>query len=227
LVGVQLALAGAARADAPSSIASAPDNSSGGPISVTYSATVGTTSVELWVKGPADSGYARSETDTTPDSPSFMYLPTEGNGTYAFYTVAVGAGGTREQPPPSPDATTLVQAASVPVVAAITMPGGQKLGTVLEKGLLIRLYAYRPVSLQLTLLLQPRTAKALRVRNAKAGTRQQTVSKPGVYDLRVRLKKSLAQQLWLMRSAGFELRTALSTGNAVSKASSRFTIPRL
>ena len=72
LVGAQLALAGAARADAPSSIANAPDNSSGGPISVTYSATVGTTSVELWAKGPADSGYVRAETDTTPDSPSFM-----------------------------------------------------------------------------------------------------------------------------------------------------------
>jgi len=227
LVGVQLALAGAARADDPSSTASAPASSNAAPITVTYSATGSVASVELWVKGPTDSNYVRADTDTTPASPSFTYTPGEGGGSYDFYTVAVGAGGNREPAPSGPDATTLVQSPSVPVVAAITMPGNQKLGTVLEKGLAVRLYAYRPVTLQLALFLQPRTAKAVGVRTMKLGTRLLNVTKPGTYDLRIRVKNGLAQRLWLARSARFELRTALSTGKAVSKASSRFMLTRL
>src|SRR4051812_28091238 len=97
---------------APTSSASAPATSKAGPIPIAYSADDGSgsgvASVELWAKGPADSGYGLVNTDSTPDSPSFSYDPTQGDGTYSFYTVAIAALGNREAAPTQRDAQPLV-----------------------------------------------------------------------------------------------------------------------
>jgi hypothetical protein len=115
-------------ATAPSSSASAPATAASGPIAVTYSADdgsgTGVASVELWAEGPGDSGYSLAGTDTTPDTPSFSFDPAGGDGTYAFYTVAVDALGNREAAPVTPDAQTAVDttapssSASAPATAA-------------------------------------------------------------------------------------------------------------
>ena len=94
--------------DAPGSTASAPAATAGSAISVSY--LVGGTDiarVELWAKAPGDGGYSLAETDTTPDSPTFSYNPTAGDGTYSFYTIAVDALGNREAAPADPDTQTM------------------------------------------------------------------------------------------------------------------------
>jgi hypothetical protein len=101
----------------PSSSASSPAFNNTATIHVTYTASdnaggSGLDSVELWVKGPSDSGYAKVATDATPGaSGSFDYaVPTAGgdlvDGTYRFYTIAVDKAGNSESTPSTPDGAT-------------------------------------------------------------------------------------------------------------------------
>jgi hypothetical protein len=115
-------------ATAPSSSATAPGTSGGGPIAITYTADdgsgTGVADVELWAKAPGDSGYSLAGTDTTPDTPSFSFDPAGGDGGYSFYTVATDALGNREAAPATPDAQTVLDttapgsSASAPATAA-------------------------------------------------------------------------------------------------------------
>jgi hypothetical protein len=120
---------------APQSGASAPASSGGGPLTISYTAAdsgSGVASVELWAKAPGDSGYSLAGTDTTPDSPSFTYNPTAGNGTYGFFTVASDRAGSREPQPASPDATTNVQSTSAPPPAT-SQSGGSGAGVTIAQ----------------------------------------------------------------------------------------------
>jgi hypothetical protein len=238
---------------APASSASAPATTAGGPIAVTYTANdsgSGVGSVELWAKGANDPDYALAATDTTLDSPSFTYTPAAGDGTYSFYTIAVDKADKREAAPNAADATTVVQSptqqpdagtdgqtiAQLPatqnqqpalaIVAAVTLPGKQNLRVVLRKGLLVKLSAYRPVTLHLTLLLQPRTAKTVGLRKRVLVTRTVRAPEPDLYPIRLRLKKATAKRLRGLKTARFELRTVLATGAGTSKTSSRFMLTR-
>ncbi|MGH2755528.1 MAG: hypothetical protein ACRDLB_14010, partial [Actinomycetota bacterium] len=87
--------------------ASAPETTSNTIIPVTYTSDPGVTSVELWAKGPADTVFVLAGTDNTPDTPSFDHNATQGDGAYAFYTVAHSSKGA-EAIPDQPDATTLL-----------------------------------------------------------------------------------------------------------------------
>ena len=105
-------------ASSPSSYAAANARATTGPIIVYYSVSdnegremsSGIQQVELWVKGPRDTVFARVDTDTSPPafygSDSFNYDPREGNGTYSFYTRATDRLGHYEGAPASPDAQT-------------------------------------------------------------------------------------------------------------------------
>jgi hypothetical protein len=65
----------------------------------------GVAEVELWVRGPGDSGFTLYATDTTPASPTFSFTATQ-NGVYSFYTRAVDDAGNREAAPGSRDGFT-------------------------------------------------------------------------------------------------------------------------
>jgi hypothetical protein len=102
----------------PSSSASSPAFNKTPTIHVTYTASdnaggSGLDAVELWVKGPSDSDYSLSDTDSSPGaSGSFDYaVPTDGggnlvDGTYRFYTIAVDNAGNHENTPSTPDGAT-------------------------------------------------------------------------------------------------------------------------
>jgi hypothetical protein len=234
----------------PTSQASAPSSSSGGPITIGYSAGDagnGVQSVELWVKRPGASSYTLADTDTSPDSPSFAYGPAAGDGSYAFYTIAVDRLGNREPPPASADATTVVKSAApattstsstAPLVqaqspqqpklliAAVSLPKGQDLNTVLRKGLALELTAYRAVSLKLELSVSPRTAKALGLRNPRVAAHNWQVIMPKAYALRLRLNRATIRRLRKVKRVHFELRSVLSTPGGNSIATNPLTFGR-
>src|SRR3989442_14554606 len=76
--------------------------SNASPFTINYTASdaapsSGLDKVELWVKGPSDLGYGLADTDTTPNTTqSFSYTPSEGEGTYSFYTRAFDKAGNVE-----------------------------------------------------------------------------------------------------------------------------------
>src|SRR5207245_2068357 len=94
----------------PSSSASSPQYSSSSAITVTYSASdtgSGLGSVELWAKAPGAGSFSKVATDSTPGATgSFGYTAAAGDGSYAFYTVAVDKAGNREAAPATADSTT-------------------------------------------------------------------------------------------------------------------------
>ena len=78
---------------APASSASSPQYANSSPITVTYTVTdtggSGVKEVDLFVDTPAaGTNYVPAGTDTSPDSPSFAYTPSAGQGNYRFYTRA-------------------------------------------------------------------------------------------------------------------------------------------
>src|SRR5207253_658671 len=94
----------------PSSSASAPAFSGSTTIAISYSATdggSGVDSVELWARAPGETSFARVATDTT-NAGNFSYTAAVGDGSYAFYTVAVDKAGNREDLPASGDAVTVL-----------------------------------------------------------------------------------------------------------------------
>jgi plastocyanin len=104
--------------DPPTSSASAPATSASNFFTITYTASDGTGSsvveVELWGKGPGESAYVLEDFDATPESPTFNYVATVGDGTYEFFTRAIGSAGNYEEAPFSPDTTTVVNTAAAP-----------------------------------------------------------------------------------------------------------------
>ncbi len=65
--------------------------------------------VELYAKGPADTGYTKVATNTgTATSGTFSYAALEGQGTYSFYTIATDEAGNVQATPASPNSTTLL-----------------------------------------------------------------------------------------------------------------------
>jgi hypothetical protein len=98
----------------PSSSASSPPYTSAAGFTVSYTAAddaggSGLATVELYAKGPTDSGYSKVATDSAPSgSGSFSYTAQEGDGVYRFYTVATDNAGNVQAVPTSPDSTTLL-----------------------------------------------------------------------------------------------------------------------
>ena len=95
----------------PSSTASAPASTRHSPFNVTYTASdpspsTGLSSVELWVRRPGQTAFAKVATDTTPTTTrSFSFTPHPA-GTYRFYTRAKDKAGNYEAPPGVADAST-------------------------------------------------------------------------------------------------------------------------
>jgi hypothetical protein len=96
VVGVQLAFAGAARAEGTPVSAAAPPQYATTTFDIPYTASddggPGLDHVDLYVKGPNDVDWRPQPVanDTTPDdTQSFSYMADQGDGSYAFYTVAV------------------------------------------------------------------------------------------------------------------------------------------
>src|SRR5207253_3152942 len=95
---------------AASSSASAPQSSASSTITISYGAAdsgSGVDTVELWAATPSAGGFSKVATDTSGTG-SFTYDATAGDGSYAFYTVAVDKAGNREDAPGTADATTLL-----------------------------------------------------------------------------------------------------------------------
>ncbi len=99
---------------APTSRATSPTYSTAGAWSVTYTASdnaggSGLASVELWVKPPGATSYTKAGANAgSAGTGSFTYTATAGNGSYAFYTIAVDAAGNRQAAPSSANSTTLL-----------------------------------------------------------------------------------------------------------------------
>src|SRR4051794_13833549 len=111
--------------------------------------------VDLYAKAPGDDAFPLTPvaSDTTPDTPSFTYTPSAGDGEYDFYTVAVDNDGNSELPPLFPDGATTVDAtapsstASAPATAtsgpiAITYSADDGSGTGVAS---VELWAKAPV----------------------------------------------------------------------------------
>src|SRR3954454_19009765 len=99
----------------PTSDAAPPAFATGPSVAIPYTAAdeeggSGVARVDLYVKAPRDATFPLTPTDsdTTPDTPSFTYVPGAGDGDYAFYTVAVDNDGNEELPPPFPDGVTTI-----------------------------------------------------------------------------------------------------------------------
>lgn len=75
--------------------------------------------IDLYVKTPGEVTYSLAATDTTPETPSFSYDAAAGDGSYAFYTVAVDHVGNTESPPLlGDDGATLVDSVAPTSAAA-------------------------------------------------------------------------------------------------------------
>src|SRR3954452_14308563 len=108
----------------------------------------------------------------------------------ALVTLAVGwsaATASAADPPYNiPTGPSAQNPPSLPLVAALSMPRGQRLGRVLRKGLVLRVYAYRQISLVVSAALTPATAKRYHVRRKGAIPRRDLEFKtPGVYEVHV------------------------------------------
>jgi hypothetical protein len=89
---------------APTSNAIPPAYSTATTFEVPYTASSGRGAseparVDLYVKAPGEALYSLAATDATPETPAFSYQATAGDGSYAFYTVAVAQLGDIEAPP--------------------------------------------------------------------------------------------------------------------------------
>jgi hypothetical protein len=110
---------------APASTASAPATASPGPIDVGFAASdtagpaprvhdpSGIAQVDLYVRGPGDSGFAKVATAPGAAEGRFSFTATTA-GSYFFATVATDHAGNVEAMPAGPDATTVVAAKSSP-----------------------------------------------------------------------------------------------------------------
>ena len=107
------------------------------PFEVDYSSSdnsggSGVLEVELWVKRPGDAAFILAQTDTSPSSSDFAYTPDAGDGTYAFYTRARDNAGNHEDPPASPDDSTVY--AKRPRATAVSASNGALAAGKLEAG---------------------------------------------------------------------------------------------
>src|SRR6185437_3177240 len=111
---------------APTSAASVPDYETSPGFNVSYSANdggsfpSGLATVDLYAKGPTDSSFHKVDTDSGAGiDNSFSYAASQGDGNYAFYTVATDKAGNAESKSVADDSTLLDtqnpnSAASVP-----------------------------------------------------------------------------------------------------------------
>jgi hypothetical protein len=129
--------------------------------------------------------------------------------------------------PPAPDPTGAQAApAPRPLVAALFLPQGQKLGSVLAHGLRLRLYAYRPVQLRLTLTLARAAAHRVGLRQRRVAVDFVGVPSPGAYELRLPIPRRVAARLRGVRALTFDLRSALTAAGGRSVASNPVVLKR-
>jgi hypothetical protein len=109
----------------PSSTASSPATTNASPISVSYSASAGSSGlarVDLYAKAPGQLAYGKVASDTTGStSGTFSYSASAGDGTYSFYTLATSKAGVTQLTPLSPQATTLLD--TTPPSSTASAPG--------------------------------------------------------------------------------------------------------
>src|SRR5262249_29247471 len=98
-------------------------------LTVTYSATpagAALARVDLYAKGPGDSGYTKVAGDTTPHTSGSFSFQAPTDGTYRFYTIAVDAYGNAEDPPSDADAVTLVDTQAPSSSASASAASGSR-----------------------------------------------------------------------------------------------------
>src|SRR6185437_17152648 len=103
----------------PNSAASVPDYETSASFNVSYSASdpvksgsvgpaSGLATVDLYAKGPTDSSFHKVDTDSGAGiDNSFSYAASQGDGNYAFYTVATDKAGNAESKSVADDSTLL------------------------------------------------------------------------------------------------------------------------
>jgi len=110
----------------PNSNASSPQYSNSSNVTISYTASdsgSGLAKVDLYAKGPTDSGYARVASDSSGSgSGSFSYTATEDNGSYSFYTIATDRAGNTQPTPSSPNTSTLVDVTAPTSSASALLP---------------------------------------------------------------------------------------------------------
>jgi peptidoglycan/xylan/chitin deacetylase (PgdA/CDA1 family) len=112
----------------PTSHASAPAFDYTSSFTVSYSAAEdsggsGLARVDLYAQGPGQIGYSLVASDTSASSTgSFEFIPSEGSGTYSFYTLATDKAGNVLAAPLSPDATTSVVGDVIPPTSSASSP---------------------------------------------------------------------------------------------------------
>jgi hypothetical protein len=115
----------------------------------------------------------------------------------------------------------------VPLVAAITLPRGQKLGMVLDDGLRLRLFAYRRIKVSVMARLTRKTAKRLHIHGRpRVAARNYDFAQRGVYGLRLRLTPRVIERLRHQRRAGLLLRTVLTDAKSSTTATTPITLRR-
>ena len=113
---------------APESSATSPAYSTSTAVTIGYSAVdplkdgsaSGLARVELWARGPADSGYALSATDSSPGATGSFPFTSTVDGSYDFYTVAYDNAGNVDATTGSADTATLVD--TEPPVSSAASP---------------------------------------------------------------------------------------------------------
>ncbi len=112
-----------------SSLAALPAFTTSTSFTVSYTASdpgsnpSGLAGVDVYVKGPTDSDYhpAHAFTGAGLSSGSFSYTASEGDGSYAFYSIATDNAG-NVQPPPNPLAQAATIVDTTPPTSNVTMP---------------------------------------------------------------------------------------------------------
>jgi hypothetical protein len=119
----------------PTSKAASPTYSAATTLTVTYTASdntggSGLASVELWAEAPGATSFTKVSTHTgSAGSGSFSYAATAGDGSYAFYTIAVDAAGNRQATPTAPQTRTLLDT-TPPSSFTLATPAAYLAGTV-------------------------------------------------------------------------------------------------
>jgi hypothetical protein len=134
---------------------------------------------------------------------------------------------TTQEPATAAPSTATAQEPSLPLVAAVTLPGKQSLRTFVKNGLRLRIYVYRQVHLSTTMALTRRSARRLGMQRRPIVARHTfDFTKPAVYELRLRVIRRAAARLSRAKAAGLTLTTVLTGSGGSSTSRSPLTLRR-
>ena len=122
---------------------------------------------------------------------------------------------------------TAPSAPQLPLIAALALPGHQRLGAVLAHGLLVKLYAYRPVAMRVDVLLPAPLARRLKLHGKRVvAHRGLTTRRPGIYHLRLVFEHRVRKPLGRLQRLAVTLRSVLGSDGERSTASTPVKLTR-